>query len=246
MKNPKPQGVTKKGERSSEISLAAPQALRIFEYDPNEALKKIAGHILTWAKFVGVKEAPDHEDILLLSKFIMDHHKDLTVEMISEAISLFVADKLQARPFHGHYQSFSATFLSPILNAYRIYKSRQIEKQKDREPTKVRNLDVRALDAYNGVVKYIKEEKQLPYFMDWHLVYHYLINIKQIDLSNEEKVRFKEGVKSKIQLELKQQTGKIRPISDIESEYYRDKLENRCRAEYAKHYMAKEYLESPK
>ena len=65
--------------------------------------------LLKWCKFLGIKEAPDREDMEMILMFIKKHFGDLTGTEVSTAFGLAVAKKLDVDP--NHYQNFSPCML---------------------------------------------------------------------------------------------------------------------------------------
>lgn len=80
--------------------------------------------LLKWCKFLGIKEAPDKEEMKLILFFIKQHFAELTLDEIVNAFNLAVARKLDIDP--NHYQNFSSLYVGGILNAYKEHRGKHI------------------------------------------------------------------------------------------------------------------------
>lgn len=80
--------------------------------------------LLKWCKFLGIKEAPDKEEMKLILFFIKQHFAEFTLDEIVNAFNLAVARKLDIDP--NHYQNFSSLYVGGILNAYKEHRGKHI------------------------------------------------------------------------------------------------------------------------
>ena len=66
---------------------------RIKDFDSDD-LTALHILLLKWAKFLGIKEAPEEEQIVMLIIFVKDHYSNFTLSMVKDAFNLAIARKL--------------------------------------------------------------------------------------------------------------------------------------------------------
>lgn len=83
-----------------------------------DVLKK---KLYSWAKFIGIREAPEASQIASLILYLKRNHSDLSHEEIGIAFEMALARTLEVEI--EHYQSFDALYLSRIVTAYKEYRN---------------------------------------------------------------------------------------------------------------------------
>ena len=152
---------------------------------------------MKWCKFLGIKEAPDQEDMKMILFFMKKNYGELTLDEIVNAFNLAVAHKLSVDP--NHYQNFSPLYVSGILNAYKEYKTShwgQYSIKKDEHESKLlteknkpsdeelKRLKINSLLAIWDDFKTGEDEE-----VSWqvHVYYDLLTDANLINLSSDEK-----------------------------------------------------------
>lgn len=174
------------------------QEKRIKDFD-GEDFRNLHIVLLKWSKFLGIKEVPDEEQIVMLIIFVKEHFNNFTIPMVKEAFNLAIARKLpNVEP--EHYQNFSPVYVGGILKAYYDYTER------------ARRAYISAsgkVDADQFVVKKSDAEEGMPSLVklcvedperigtSGEVVYDYLVELKLLELSNEEKKDIMEKAKLK-------------------------------------------------
>ena len=74
----------------------------------NEDFKMLHKLLLKWGKFIGLKEAPDDEQMFMLVVFVKENFTQLSLGEITNAFNLAISGTLNINV--EHYNSFS-----PIL-----------------------------------------------------------------------------------------------------------------------------------
>lgn len=88
----------------------------------NEDFKSLHKLLLKWGKFIGLKEAPDDEQMFMLVVFVKDNFTKMSLAEITNAFNLAIAGVLNINV--EHYNSFSPIYISKIFNAYLEHKKR--------------------------------------------------------------------------------------------------------------------------
>lgn len=86
--------------------------------------------LLRWCKFLGIKEAPEQEEMMMILMFIKKNFGEMTGSELSNAFNLAVARKLDVDP--NHYQNFSPLYVGGILTAYKDYRGQHITQYRDK------------------------------------------------------------------------------------------------------------------
>ena len=159
----------------------------------NEDFKSLHKLLLKWGKFIGLKEAPDDEQMFMLVVFVKDNFTKMSLAEITNAFNLAIAGVLNINV--EHYNSFSPIYISKIFNAYlehkkevmyKMHKLEEEEAQKERDkPLTEEELEQKNKDNAIMVFKQYQAEKTVPDY--GYVIYDYLIGKKLINFNKEEK-----------------------------------------------------------
>jgi len=159
----------------------------------NEDFKSLHKLLLKWGKFIGLKEAPDDEQMFMLVVFVKDNFTKMSLAEITNAFNLAIAGTLNINV--EHYNSFSPIYISKIFNAYlehkkevmyKMHKLEEEEAQKEREkPLTEEELEQKNKENAIMVFKQYQAEKTVPDY--GYVIYDYLIGKKLINFNKEEK-----------------------------------------------------------
>ena len=159
----------------------------------NEDFKSLHKLLLKWGKFIGLKEAPDDEQMFMLVVFVKDNFTKMSLAEITNAFNLAIAGVLNINV--EHYNSFSPIYISKIFNAYlehkkevmyKMHKLEEEEAQKEREkPLTEEELEQKNKENAIMVFKQYQAEKTVPDY--GYVIYDYLIGKKLINFNKEEK-----------------------------------------------------------
>ena len=159
----------------------------------NEDFKSLHKLLLKWGKFIGLKEAPDDEQMFMLVVFVKDNFTKMSLAEITNAFNLAIAGVLNINV--EHYNSFSPIYISKIFNAYlehkkevmyKMHKLEEEEAQKEKEkPLTEEELEQKNKENAIMVFKQYQAEKTVPDY--GYVIYDYLIGKKLINFNKEEK-----------------------------------------------------------
>lgn len=212
---------------------------------------ELAIKIIEWSKFLGLREPHDKKELGLLLAFLKNQYGDFTMPEISLAFELAMTQQLNIDNIN-HYQSFSAMYLSMILNSYREFRSdirmKKIaleQKQKELNEIKSRpSIEEREKQNYEGLLKYINDKKQLPIAWDYEGCYNHMERIGIINLTDGQKAEYKNKIEERIKSEAKlvaMEEGNKAMQNILSVLHNPTNLKIRCRIEYVKEYFKKMY-----
>lgn len=176
---------------------------RIYEFNA-EDFKNLHILFLKWAKFLGIKQAPEEEDIVMLILFVKEHFNNFTMEMIKEAFNLAIARRLpNIDP--EHYQNFSPVYVGGILKAYYDYTERArrayiaATHKADSEANRVTPEEAES-GMYGLVKDCIENPKRIG--LSGEVVYDYLVKLGYIDYTEDEKKAILEQAKQQAKAQI--------------------------------------------
>ena len=159
----------------------------------NEDFKSLHKLLLKWGKFIGLKEAPDDEQMFMLVVFVKESFTQMSLAEITNSFNLAISGTLNINV--EHYNSFSPIYISKIFNAYLEYKKEVMYKFHKLEEEEARNqrerpLSVEEIEEKNKenaimVFTQYQAEKTIPDY--GYLIYDYLIEKNLINFTKEEK-----------------------------------------------------------
>ena len=174
------------------------QDKKIKDFD-KEDFRNLHIIFLKWAKFLGIKEVPDEEQIVMLIIFVREHFNNFTIPMVKDAFNLAIARKLpNVEP--EHYQNFSPVYVGGILKAYYDFTERarraylSASGNVDADQFEVKKSDVE--QGMPALVKLCLEDPE-RIGTSGQVVYDYLVELQLLELSNEEKKGIMEQAKIK-------------------------------------------------
>ena len=162
-----------------------------------EGFRQIHIILVKWAKFLGIKETPQADEVKMIVFFIKQNFGDLTLEEITNSFNLAIARKLDIDP--NHYQNFSALYVGGILDAYKeykgnhikLYRQKELEAQEQAEAEKNRPSDEELkemrLHSLLGIWDRYKSGDEDE--VEWQVTAYYdiLMDAGLITLTNDEK-----------------------------------------------------------
>lgn len=172
---------------------------------PEDELNKAIAYAITIIGFN--PEKTDKTQILIIKDFLRSSFPNFKLEAFKEAFRLGAAGKFDISL--KHYQSFSAVYISDVLNAYKRYEQKQNLLPEKKEVLaldydKKEFSEHEKKQAYDFIVGVCEKSKKLPYIASWNLAYDYMESRKLIDLDNDEKEMFMENVIYSIKSEINQ------------------------------------------
>lgn len=96
----------------------------IREISTNDELAPLIDVIGKWRFYLGIKEEPSKQEMIINTNFVRENFGALRIGDIHEAINLSVAGKLDCD--NEAYNNFSPLYIGRILNAYNEYRNQII------------------------------------------------------------------------------------------------------------------------
>lgn len=221
--------------------------LKIRQIVSNKQLAPLIEAVGRWRFFLGLKDEPSKEEIIVNVTFIREHFGALSVSDIDRAIQMSVAGKLDVD--NECYGKFSPIYISRILNAYSEHRNKSIQDVKNRiskiEQAKPKEIDKEqlAIDMYRLFLKMHKEYLEGTFYDDFGGVWYNKIRKNSwMDISKQLAQEAYDYGKKRINAEAAQ--GALRRISIgqvISNEDRADKAKA-----YARSYIVNQWLKSIK
>lgn len=218
----------------------------IREISTNDQLAPLIDVIGKWRFYLGIKEEPSKQEMIINTNFVRENFGALRIGDIHEAINLSVAGKLDCD--NEAYNNFSPLYIGRILNAYNEYRNqiigqvkRQISIQESKKASELSQDEKNKLwktaflSAWNIV-------KSGGFFEDYgHSWYDYLKKNKLVTNSKELTEKALEYAKKRI-LEEKPNAKSLR---DFVNEVYTPRVdENEMKNRYARFFVVNFWLQS--
>ena len=171
-----------------------------------EGFRQIHIILVKWAKFLGIKETPQADEVKMIVFFIKQNFGDLTLEEITNSFNLAIARKLDIDP--NHYQNFSALYVGGILDAYKEYKGNHIKLYRQKELEAQEQADAEKNRPSDEELKEMRLHSLLGIWdrykagdedeVEWQVTAYYdiLMDAGLITLTNEEKKDVAERAKA--------------------------------------------------
>jgi len=165
----------------------------------------------------GIKEPiSEHEEDAMVNH-LSRHFKSLNPLELSEAFSLYAAQKLDFK--EPAYQAFTSLFVSKVLVSYMNYRSSQLSKREVyaepnvmlSAPAKIAYFENTLFKQYQLVLEGKRVESVFDDF-DSHLYYNSLDDIGFIDVSDEEKMEIWQFVTDDLRENFKPTRAKPKPL----------------------------------
>jgi len=211
----------------------------------NKQLSPLIDAVGRWRFFLGLKDEPSKEEIIVNVTFIREHFGSLAVSDIDRAIQMSVAGKLDVD--NECYGKFSPIYISRILNAYVEHRNRSIQEVKNRlvkiEQAKPKQIDREqlAIDMYVLYLKIHKEVKDGTFYDDFGDVwYNKIRKHKWMDISKQLAQEAYDYGKKRVAKEATQ--GALRRISMNQVMSPEDKSAKA--KDYARSYIVNEWFKS--
>lgn len=102
--------------------------VKIRDLNDNKKLSPLIDAVGRWRFYLGLKEEPSKEELIVNVQFIKEHFGNLSVADIDRAIQMSVAGKLDVD--NECYGKFSPIYISRILNAYSEHRNKSIQEVK--------------------------------------------------------------------------------------------------------------------
>lgn len=218
----------------------------IREISTNDELAPLIDVIGKWRFYLGIKEEPSKQEMIINTNFVRENFGALRIGDIHEAINLSVAGKLDCD--NEAYNNFSPLYIGRILNAYNEYRNqiigqvkRQISIQESKKASELSQDEKNQLwktsflSAWNIV-------KSGGFFEDYgHSWYDYIKKNKLVTNSKELTENALEYAKKRI-LEEKPNAKSLR---DFVNEVYTPRVdENEMKNRYARFFVVNFWLQS--
>lgn len=151
--------------------------------------------LLTGAKnHLGISNLPNEADLIQICAFLKNNYPDFTAKEIDDAIQRYARGSIavNSKP----YGVLSTMFLSDVLNEYRTIRKtwRDFERRQQEnqlllaQPVKDEAETNKILAEW--LIDWVAENKTIPPSYDWDGVFKHLENIREIELSKEDKSDF--------------------------------------------------------
>lgn len=99
--------------------------LKIADFKPQD-FQNLEIKLITLQRFVGINQLIGDPEMEMLLEFLAEELKDFSITEIEYAIKLAVAGHIEAKI--DHWQAFTAQYLYPIFNKYRLLRSAVLNK----------------------------------------------------------------------------------------------------------------------
>jgi hypothetical protein len=166
-------------KKESEIVILA-QSKKFSEYT-NEDKQELAKKLVSLSYFVGIKESPSIDTLVLLVRFICTKFPNFSGEELENAFYQVCAGELGDI---DHYQNFSPIYLGKIINAYDEEKMKarrnymQLQQKKDWEEEEKKRSDYLQANALEIISEQLKEE-----YLSWkEKTYSNITDLKKYSL----------------------------------------------------------------
>lgn len=143
-----------------------------------EFFKNFQNVILKLSYLIGLDKPLDKVEIALLANHVYDYHDNFNLNEIELAFKLNEAGRLEKKI--THFQIFTCSYLSDILNNYQLSRSKAIfQYQKIEELENAKLLEnkkhkLSSKEAYELIVELYQKEKDIPLFGPYTLAFEYL------------------------------------------------------------------------
>lgn len=150
----------------------------------------------------GQEEAIDEITEKFLFDYITKHYANFTFPEIEKAFYFNSIGKLEYRI--EHYGAFDTTFVSKVMEAWLILKSRTRQHAASLLPPPAPPRETTAEESYQGLLAFVKKNAEFPIMWSWSKVFDYMEASGIIKLSLKEKQKIYADVYKKMsdQLEL--------------------------------------------
>lgn len=153
------------------------------------------------------------DDIILIHNFFKKHYRSLTLAELLEAAELNLKDELKVEYSSGHWSQINPygyidlKFLTKLISTYQV---RKIDAFREFRMFSVNPMENKSLpqdqhtneDWYKSLVKYIKEENQMPLIYPFEFVFIHMWNAGMIKESKQELQEFYNQIEAKVVLEI--------------------------------------------
>ena len=145
--------------------------------------------------YVGIKEAPSPQQMVLLTEFVQRNYLDLSIEQISLAFEMALTGKLDLEQKDlEHFQQFSMLYISKILNSFKELQTIKIKDYQLTKPEPIKKI----------IMETEKEYKERNIIATLNLYQAYKIGEKVIDFDNLTfKYLYKRGLIQFTEIEIK-------------------------------------------
>lgn len=157
--------------------------------------------------YLGISNLPDEHDLKIMCDFLTTHFKDFTAHEIKLALSMYANGQISCQ--NQIYGVLSMKFLSDVLQEYRMHRKMANDLNKIKSQNQILlnehqvNQDEKNENLYNWITKYVIENNYIPELYAWNECYFHLEKIGEIDLTNDDKIDFRELCKNEISERIK-------------------------------------------
>lgn len=174
---------------------------------------------------MGIQKEPiTRERMILIIDILKKKFSDFGMNEIIEAFTMAFAKEIEVDKTYGN---LTVEWIASVLVAYRKYRNKHIalfEKDKEANKPQVEYTD---LEYYDGLVKIIKELKEIPETYQYDAVFRHLEDAKLVSLTTDEKQMYADNVKADIQesisIELDRETrNKLKALIDNTAQFKKE------------------------
>lgn len=225
----------------------------ICELSSDNEVKNFKLKLLSICHALAISNVPSKEYLASVFVFIQRNYgKELTLQEVSYAFELYALDKLPVK--RDSYSSLSFPFIASVLNSYKVYREPQLRNYKkptlEQGATHITWLQHGKL-MHETFLKFISDNNKLPIIGDYEAAFDYLISVKEIVMTREEKVAYKDTYKYNELIKV----GELKRDFKISHEDYNkrvieltdnEQLSKLCRAQRAIEYYQQKLIKTKK
>lgn len=157
--------------------------------------------------YLGISNLPDEHDLKIMTDFLMTHFKDIRTHEIQLALSMYAKGEIVCQ--NQIYGVLNMKFLSDVLHEYRIHRKMMNDLKKSKSENQILlnehkvNDDEKNENLWNWILKYVNENNSIPDLYAWNECYFHLEKIGAINLTNDDKIDFRELCRNEINERIK-------------------------------------------
>lgn len=202
------------------------------------ALRNVLGKIIL---LCGVKEAPSREMVVMMLEFLRKHYSRITFAEILIAAELNLAGAIADTDGKRveHYQQIDIPFITSLLNAYQN-RRRQAFAPQARVVEDVDRTRMSHKEAYDGYMKFVKENNAPPTAWNWTGVFRHAYETQQMPMSREQMSAWYELEAQKIDAELmarKKLAANLLERREIEIQMLDEAVKAECRKRFVLEFL---------
>ena len=145
-----------------------------------------------WRYYLGINKEVDAKELLIIGKFIVNNFGDFSINEIKLAMEMSINFKLDVE--NNPYNQFSVFYVATILNTYKDYRAKIMNKVVYEYNKEVRRKEKEAMATPENLAKQMRELIRSEYdqylkdgevYDTFSAMFNYLRKQKRLDLSKE-------------------------------------------------------------